>query len=319
MPTETWKLRDMADADRDEAWRHLISTTHLPWTLDVPREEPAGALARISRRRLGDIDLVDTVCPPCSGRRTLADLARSPGEYVGVLIVHAGREVVSQGDREVVVADGGLIAWDSVQLASFAVLETSRKQNLLIPRERFQQLMPRPELATFRAVQPGPALELFRAYLRSVSAADLEPSAAAAAGNAALELLGAVLGSVIVPNRSVVRDALRAKVKEYIEVNLGERGLRPDGVALAHGISVRTLYVMFEDEGDTVAGYVRRRRLARAHYDLTRPGSAPTITEIATRWGFADGAHFSRSYLAEYGVTPSHARRGTAHARRSSS
>ena len=315
VPTETWQLRDMAAADREEAWRHLISTTHLPWTMDVSPERPGRALARISRRRLGNIDLVDTLCPPCSGRRTPADLQRSPGEYVGVLVVHAGREVVSQGDREVEVGDGALIAWDSVQLASFAVLETSRKQNLLIPRERFQQLMPRPELATFRAVQPGPALELFRAYLRSVSAADLEPSAAAAAGNAALELLGAVLGSVIVPNRSVVRDALRAKVKEYIEVNLGERGLRPGSVALAHGISVRTLYVLFQDEGDTIGGYVRRRRLARAHGELTRPDSPRTITEIATRWGFADAPHFSRSYLAEYGVTPSQARRGT-HARR---
>ena len=183
---------------------------------------------------------------------------------------------------------------------------------MLIPRERFQQLVPRPELATFRSVRPGPAVDLFSAYLRAVSAADLDPASAAAAGNATLELLGAVLGSVIVPSRTAVRDALRARVKEHIESNLGAPCLTPSAVAAARGMSVRTLYTLFEDEGDTVAAFVRRRRLARAHADLTRPGLVPTITEIAVRWGFADAAHFSRSYRAEYGIPPSQTRRGAA-------
>ena len=59
------------------------------------------------------------------------------------------------------------------------------------------------------SVQPGPAGNLFSAYLRAVSAADLDPVSAAAAGNATLELLGAVLGSVIVPNLGTLGTSLR--------------------------------------------------------------------------------------------------------------
>jgi AraC family transcriptional activator of tynA and feaB len=308
---ETWQTDQMPADEREDAWREVVSFTHLPWSIDLaPEDAPPLSGAWIRRRALGDLDLIDCVCGPCSGQRTPTDLRRSPGEYVGVLIIHEGKEILAQADRDTMLLPGDALAWDSVRPAQFAVLEPLHKQTLLVPRRRFQQLFPRPELATARQLR-GPAADLFTSYLRFLTTIELDAVAAAAAGNAALELLGAALGSVILPSRSAVRDAKRVKVKEYIDAHLSDPGLKPQRIAEANALSLRSLYSLFEEEGDTVSAYVRRRRLARAHADLTHPGSHLSITDVSARWGFADTAHFSRSYRAQYGTTPREARRGS--------
>ncbi len=78
-------------------------------------------------------------------------------------------------------------------------------------------------------------------------------------------------------------------------------------IARAHAISVRALHALFEDTGESVAGLVRRERLARCREDLELP-SGGSVTEIAFRWGFRDAAHFSRVFKREFDVTPSEVR-----------
>ncbi|HYF73039.1 MAG TPA: hypothetical protein VD864_09465, partial [Nocardioides sp.] len=52
---ETWDVSRVGAGDRDEAWRSIVSDTHLPWTLDRARETELPVEGRIMRRRLGDI------------------------------------------------------------------------------------------------------------------------------------------------------------------------------------------------------------------------------------------------------------------------
>jgi transcriptional regulator GlxA family with amidase domain len=84
---------------------------------------------------------------------------------------------------------------------------------------------------------------------------------------------------------------------------LQDPALGPESIARAHAISVRALHALFEDGDESVAGLVRRERLARCREDLERP-SGGSVTEIAFRWGFRDAAHFSRAFKREFGVTP---------------
>jgi hypothetical protein len=98
-----------------------------------------------------------------------------------------------------------------VRPARFAVLEQLRKQTLLVPRPRFQQLLPRPELGhcapgAADRDRRGPAL-----LPGSRARTDLDPAAAFAAGNAALELLAATLGAITTPSRAVTRDGVRLR------------------------------------------------------------------------------------------------------------
>lgn len=105
------------------------------------------------------------------------------------------------------------------------------------------------------------------------------------------------------------REVLLQQFHAYIEANLGSPTLSPGSIAAAHFISVRRVHAIFAEQDTTVSTVIRQRRLARARTDLLDPALATwTIAAIAARWGFVDGAHFSRVFKQAYGVSPSELR-----------
>ncbi len=110
------------------------------------------------------------------------------------------------------------------------------------------------------------------------------------------------------PPRS--RAALLARIKTFIEANLGDPELDPERIARASFVSVRYLHKLFEHEGTTVCEWIRERRLERCCRDLGNPllRDEP-ILAIASRWGFTSSAHFSRLFRSRYGVSPRQFRR----------
>jgi AraC-like DNA-binding protein len=69
--------------------------------------------------------------------------------------------------------------------------------------------------------------------------------------------------------------------------------------------AVRSLQQLFHDEGLTVAGWIRRRRLERCRRDLTDPALASQpVAAIAARWGFSSAGDFSRAFRAVHGLPP---------------
>ncbi|MDD7965446.1 helix-turn-helix domain-containing protein [Actinomycetospora lemnae] len=149
------------------------------------------------------------------------------------------------------------------------------------------------------------ATQLLAGYLDLLarSGAQLDTAARGAARNAALELVAAALAGAGPSSGTHVPTPPRALVDAWIEGQLPSGDLRPERIAAAQGVSVRTLYRMFEESGETVAAYVRTRRLARARHDIVT--TAGTITDIAIRWGFTDASHFSRAFRGAYGYSPS--------------
>jgi AraC-like DNA-binding protein len=76
-------------------------------------------------------------------------------------------------------------------------------------------------------------------------------------------------------------------------------------VAAAHHVSVRYLQKLFEDEGATVTGWIRARRLEHCRRDHAAAEFAEVpACSIAARWGLVDAAHFSRLFKAAYGLPP---------------
>ncbi|GHC23309.1 FeaR family transcriptional regulator [Kushneria pakistanensis] len=99
-------------------------------------------------------------------------------------------------------------------------------------------------------------------------------------------------------------------VQQFIDQHLQEDGISPERLASAFHMSVRQLYRLFEQHGETVCRYVQRRRLARCAEELASPIlSRRSITQIAYKWGFTDSAHFSRSFKREFSSSPREYRR----------
>jgi AraC-like DNA-binding protein len=111
-----------------------------------------------------------------------------------------------------------------------------------------------------------------------------------------------------------VRDAgqrlLQLRILDFIERRLSDPTLSSSVVAAAHNISVRYLQMLFQDQGLTVAGWIRERRLDRCRRDLRDAElTGRPVYAIGARWGFADATAFSRAFKRAFGISPGDYRR----------
>ncbi|GGP94060.1 helix-turn-helix domain-containing protein [Streptosporangium pseudovulgare] len=101
-----------------------------------------------------------------------------------------------------------------------------------------------------------------------------------------------------------------ARVQAFIEHRLADPGLSPALVAAEHHVSVRHLQKLFEEQGLSVADWIRRRRLERCRRDLADPARNDLpVRAVAARWGFTSESHFNRAFRAAYGAPPATYRR----------
>ncbi|MFC9948361.1 AraC family transcriptional regulator [Streptomyces pratensis] len=122
-----------------------------------------------------------------------------------------------------------------------------------------------------------------------------------------LTTLAGEVGSVFPPDAGSGRQLLTARLRAYVNENLYDRALSPESIAARHHISVRYLHKVFAGEGVTVSRWIQQRRLEEALRELSRRGGAsrPAVAVVGKRWGFGNAAHFSRSFRAAYGISPS--------------
>ncbi|MFE4512983.1 helix-turn-helix domain-containing protein [Kitasatospora sp. NPDC056783] len=268
----------------------------------------------VESHRLGFVRISTLEADAARLSRTADLIARAPGAepqvVVGVQV--SGRAVLEQDGRRAEALPGGLVLYDTARPYAVDYPERFRTHLFHLPRRLL--VVPERDLrhAAGTAVSAlegcGPVLAPFLGELAASAR-----SFPAAVGD---RLAGSVadLVSVLVaqladgraadgpddPNGHLVR-----RVRDYIDDRLGDPELSPERIARAHHISVRYLHRIFEHEGVTVGRLIQRRRLEACARELGRRGrTAPTVSAVAQRWGFANPAHFSRSFRAAYGVSP---------------
>ncbi|HEY0123800.1 MAG TPA: helix-turn-helix domain-containing protein [Rhizobium sp.] len=105
---------------------------------------------------------------------------------------------------------------------------------------------------------------------------------------------------------SRTRNALVLRATQLLEAQLCDPDLSPASAAQQLGISIRYLQKLFEEAGENVNHYIRRRRLERSYEELMDPlYHQQSISEISFRWGFNDSSYFSRSFKDLFGLSPS--------------
>ena len=125
-----------------------------------------------------------------------------------------------------------------------------------------------------------------------------------------LQALLAPYGEVPPGAREEGRDVLTRRILMYMEQRLTDPHLGPDEIAAAHHISRRYLYKLLAEQGHTVSGWIRERRLTQCRRDLTDPALAHLpVAAIGGRWGYPDPAYFSHAFKSVYGMSPREAPR----------
>jgi AraC-like DNA-binding protein len=227
--------------------------------------------------------------------------ARSARLYLGVTVARGGRETAVAGDAVADLRPGNVLVWRSDQPARFLVHEPQVKQTLIVPLAALADVTGGAGLFRAAALDgAAPAVQLLTGYLDILSrtAGQLTAPELSAARRAALELLAAAMTARTAEGAAPPLAVMQA----WIEQRLQAGEVTPTAIAAAHAMSVRSVYRVFEEAGETVGGFVRARRLERACRDLAT--GADPISQIAVRWGLSDASHFARAFRAQYGCRP---------------
>jgi AraC-like DNA-binding protein len=246
--------------------------------------------------------------------RTAASVSQNWSDTYKLELLLAGRLIVAQDGREAALRPGDFAVCDMTRPLTLGYPggPATRVMALLIPRP-LMALSPA-EMAAVTAVrmsgQNGTAGLLSALLVRLADSVDEYGDAdAVRVASTVVDLLATALAGRLdrppAPTSEQARRALLRRIYAFVEEQLPNPQLSPAGIAAAHHVSVRYLYRLFEDEGHTVAGWIRGRRLERCRRDLAEPALlGRPVSAIGARWGFRDPAHFSRVFRAAHAVTP---------------
>lgn len=294
-----------ADLVPDDPLLEANADYRLPWNLDLG----VGVRPRTTSFEMGRSWVTGwRSVGRMAARRGAAELRRTPGEVVGVLMLEQGSQVLLQEGRTAEVKAGAVALWDGTRPMEAFSDGRLVKRTMFVPRELVAGAIP--DLASVIAA-PLPDsvnLRLLSSWLDvAAGQPDMDRATAETAGRMAVELLRVAVSRAR-GGCGGSREVLLLQVKDFLDRNLADPGLTLDTAACTNAISLRYLHLLFQDTGETAHGYLRRRRLERAQELLLGSGREISIAEVAARSGFNSSSAFSRAYRARFGVAPREAR-----------
>ncbi|GGY16276.1 AraC family transcriptional regulator [Streptomyces minutiscleroticus] len=309
-------------ADRFDHWREHMARTSCPMNIRPMGGGEAAdfAAAELRRCQLGGISVWQAALPGAHLRRAAKEIQRSdPGVCHLVFSPHGGNHITHMG-RTSVFGPYDMFVGDSSRPVDFYVAndrQPTRMMGLDVPKtllplaqDKIQQLLARP-LPGRQGI--GVLLADFLTRLLSDTVSP-QPSDGPRLEIVLVNLLTALLAHHIdadgLLSAGERHQTLVPRIKTFIQQRLHDPHLTPPVVAAAHNISVSYLHRLFQGEEISISAWIRHQRLERARRDLADPSlDAWPVHRIAARWGFTGYPHFSRSFLAEYGMPPSDYRR----------
>ncbi|WP_329527213.1 helix-turn-helix domain-containing protein [Streptomyces sp. NBC_01462] len=270
---------------------------------------------------IGPVNVVELTLLPSVLRRTTRSIRRSDPELYSVVFPRRGILTVRQAGRDAVLSGDDFALCDSSQPFSVRIAApgTATLISAKVPRALLPLSVRRADRLLGTRLPGGEGIgALLTQFLGNMTADTAHhPTADVARLSAvALDLLAATLAHHLDAGPrgedESGRQSLLLHIDTYIQDHLPEPHLSPRVVAAAHHISVSYLHRLFRARETTVTALIRRRRLERAHRDLTdrRLRNVP-VHRIASRWGFKDHSAFTRAFRAAYGIPPSDLREPT--------
>lgn len=270
---------------------------------------------------LGAVRVMQLSATPFQTRRTPVLIQRSAPDLLSLSMVLSGRGNLRQYGRDAHAEPGTFCLQElnrpyrigqDLECADRGGAEAVRALQLTFPRS----LLPLPpkQLKRLAAVPlgPGSGVGSLTSQLLMQFAAGMDeytPAEAARLSAAALDVLATRLAHELDGHRWVPPEthkrALLVRIHAFIQLHLGDPELSPGAIAAAHHVSPRTLHALFRGQGETVAGWIRRRRLEAARRELSdpRPDARP-VAAIAARCGFSSASRFTQAFRAAYGMPP---------------
>lgn len=290
-----------------EAWSAAVSSAFVP--LRAIAASPESFSGRLITQPVGQT-LVSEVCGSAMQvSRTSRNIAANDPGWLKLGLQLRGYSVVSQDDREAALTPGDFAIYDTTRPYDLYFDSSFRMLVVMFPAHLLQ-LDPRTvsSLTASRVSGRKGLGALTSNFLSSLGKelVDGQAPGQIPVSDAALGLITATFAERAgkgIPATST--GVLRLQIESYIAAHLGDHDLTVTGLATAHNISVRRLQKVFEENGDTVSGWIRRRRLDQCRKDLANPSmSGRPVAAVGMHWGFSDASSFSRAFKTAFGFTP---------------
>lgn len=253
----------------------------------------------LEARHSGQLKLSTVTASGINLFRTHNEINSSNDGWFYTVFQLEGEAVMAQQDRQTVLQPGDMTLIDSALPCSFWWQGQSRQISLLLPRQLLNTAA-RPAGAQ-RLIGMQPLVQMCHRLVRESMHSSLNDAESDAALEAIVCLLRPLLRQETVPSR---RERQFRQVVDFIDQHLQSEQLRPEWIARENGMSLRSLYRMFADQGLVVAQFIKHRRLDRCARQLRVATTDEKLASIGYDWGFTDQSHFSTAFKQRFGLSP---------------
>lgn len=270
-------------------------------------------IGEIARQDLSGLEVaqIRTNAGMISRQRTSVD--HDDDRHCFLIVQRSGRAQLRQNGDSVELAPGEMALMDSARACEILPHGLIEHASFHLSREEVCRHLPEGRPTFGKLSQQCASGRVLRSLVEQICGGELDDCAGLEEGDALQEALIALLaptlrqqaGPAASEQDPTPNAGLRGLAQQLIDQSLSEPGLTPLSLARQLNISVRQLYRLFEDQGDSVCRFIQRSRLKRSAADLSNPRLRnESITDIAFRWGFTDSAHFSRTFKKHFEQSP---------------
>ncbi|WP_418956771.1 AraC family transcriptional regulator [Streptomyces tritici] len=311
-----FRTDDLPAEGRFECWREKLVRIR---SADVASPLTADFRAELRHMELGPVTVMHNSFTPARIWRTDRMARRGDTETYHVTLLTGGALALTTEDR----GTAALVPHDLHILDSRQVFEVRPDDRDRLPVAGVGVDFP-------RALLPLPPQRVRQIWGRGLSAREgmgalladflvglgrqadhLGPADAPRLGATVLDLvsgwLAAALDAEDALSPETRHQTLVEGVRVFVRQNLHDPELTPSVIAAAHHVSLSHLHRVFTrySGGETLAAWIRARRLERAHRDLADPALRATpVHAVAARWGYPRASDFTRAFRAAYGLSP---------------
>jgi AraC-like DNA-binding protein len=304
----------LPQAKRYAAWRDAICDVYVH--VDVNAAVPQDYRGFIREAKFGDVVMTDILLSEQRIKRNRQHISQLDKDCYYLQLVQKGSiSVLQRGETHRSNPARGAIFSATEQYELYGHGEV-RSFYLEIPRDEFSQRFPRERIPVSAEINTTQGLgRIATDYCASLATegAGLDVAARNGLGNQLMDMLAFTLlsaeGDMPAADGAVQKARLRS-VQQWIEAHVGDHHLSLEKVAIANGMSLRYLHLLFRNCEMSASEWIWSRRLQRA-YDCIARGEGRSITTIAYEQGFNSSAHFSTLFRRKYGMAPRDLVRGT--------
>ncbi|GAA2001895.1 helix-turn-helix domain-containing protein [Microbacterium ulmi] len=313
--------RPLKDGERFDAWTDAVNSSFVPLVAESSdidaRRRFTGAIVSQPLGRAAVSTVAGTAVTVSRSRRQIAKA--DPG-HIKLGLQLEGYSVIAQDGRDAALAPGDFALYDTTRPYRLDFDGAFRQFVVMFPLDALR--LERGQFASLTAVRFSgrQGIGALASSLLGAMSRQLDDGALGGElplSDAVFDLLTAAIADRLGPgvaDEQVRRRALRARIESFMADRIGDPQLTVAQIADAHHVSVRYLQKLFEEQNETVSGWIRHRRLEESRRQLGAVVAVATpISSVAAQWGFADAAAFARAFRQEYGVTPSEYRASNAH------